>query len=930
MKRSLSVKVCIHGACLVTAITTWMLPPPAIAQSKDRAIKRTPVRTQTTVLVQEAGRGVQPARTLQKSAGKTPPLVQRLPHTWSTGKTSLVRRVPGTSLVSAGPQPEPPAGPVEMINFDKLPSRTATSSGQTLRNEYRQAGVSFPDGIAIYRSGGNEVQRAHSGSMAAASLQHGEFANEPLKVQFTQPQKKVSLYVMLIRSGAGKGAVAKLEAFNSSGRHVAQKNANFRSDGRNWTRLEVTSTAANIKDVTLTGGSTEFPNTNFLLIDDLSFSGGTAPAGTAADRQAPVISILEPAANTRTLDRLLRARVRITENEYLSEVSYRLVRDGSAGNDRWLRLAGGVNDPPPDKLLERTWDLQFPSSSSTGHGWYTFTVRATDIAGNKAERSVRINLQAPPATDAWVLGMEYNQGYQDVIYTDLDRGAVTGWVPLQHPTGRDTRLALPIIPGKPMLVRVYVGLRGTPTPPPNGVPVTGRLRVEAPETGGPGRTIRPLNSNDCFSHLGTRMPSLHRVIAFGTLGTQGFRTQSPYCIDLIAARIHFAGTLNFVIPADFTERLRRGAELRVTVEPVGYRETNPGDNQFRMSLQNVYPRQTAKIRLVRLSPDGIPAPSEAAARQVIRDMTQFTKYSQIDIVSDQVFRYRRSTVQIEAELLGLKVVRENLDEGNSLWLMLAQRYGLRKDETLVALLPRGLRLRDTRVSGIGWRIPKLQPLRGATGGPVQPDYYGGVAWALMPDAAGRNAYWDQVSTVAHEFYHAHLDVRHEETGHGESEGTFLSGRSGASFLEFGSDLAGFNIDFDASKPASHKNGVIGEYPTASVELGQPGSPTGHFAGVIDGSSNRNMPKVIGFLGGTGVRIELIEGRYQLTLYDPCPTGQLDRSNPRRVLRQRINSNSQYDPQMDDSRMPHGFMSYSSNRWITGRHSPNIMNLNHAY
>jgi hypothetical protein len=125
--------------------------------------------------------------------------------------------------------------------------------------------------------------------------------------------------------------------------------------------------------------------------------------------------------------------------------------------------------------------------------------------------------------------------------------------------------------------------------------------------------------------------------------------------------------------------------------------------------------------------------------------------------------------------------------------------------------------------------------------------------------------------------------------------------------------------------------VIGEYPTASVELGRPGEGgIGHFAAAIPGSTNRNMNKVIGYLGGMGVRIEPVGTSYRLTLYDPCPTGPLDRKDPLAILRQRINSNSQYDPQLDDSLMPHGFMSYSTNRWITGRHSPNVMNLNHAY
>ena len=745
MKRSLSWVA-------TAALSAWLIAAPAFAQSGSP--KTMPAKAKPVVI------NAKIAGAVKKPLPGKLPVAKTLP----AGK-----RLPGKGPASAGPQPEPPTVPTDLsratrINFDTLPTRAATSGGQTLRNEYRSAGVSFPSGISIVKGGGNEFAQARSGANAAAALPAGEFANQALKIDLASPQKTVTMYVALLH-GLGGEAVATLKAMDDAGRTVARNTANFRGDGRTWAKLEVTSSSANIRQVVLTGGSAEFPNTNFLAIDDLWFSGGTAAATpAAADRHAPVISILSPVANTSTRERFVQARVRITEDQFLSEVTYRLVRDGSTSNERWLPLAGGVNSPAPDKLLERTWDLELGQGSgqnATGFGWYTLTVRAKDVAGNQAERSVRLQLTPPPQADVWVLGLEYNQGVQDVVHTDLNRGPAAGSVPLGHPSGRDSTLAWPITPGKPMVVRAYVGLRGTPTPPPRGIPVTGRLRIEAPETGGPGRTIRPLNSDDCFNHLGTAMPSRDPVMAFPTLGTQGFRTQSPYCIDLIAARTHWEGTLNFVVPAEFTERLTRGAELRVTVEPVGFVDSSPADNTFELSLQNVAPRETAKIRLVRLAPGRVErAPTRAEAERVIRDMTQFTRYPQVEIVSDEELRYEPGTLTIRGELAGIKVIEEELDEYNSLWLMLAQRYGLKKDETLLALLPRMPGRRYER-TGVGWRIPKLEAFRGATGrGGIQPDYLGGVAWALMPSQTpGSRIYWDEVSTVAHEFYHAHLDAR---------------------------------------------------------------------------------------------------------------------------------------------------------------------------
>jgi hypothetical protein len=332
------------------------------------------------------------------------------------------------------------------VDFDRLPNGSSTGPHQTLRNEYRPFGVWFPDGITLVRSGGREVTKARSRTMVAAPLFEGEFKCKTLHIAFLSPQKKVALYVMLRDSGTGQMAVATLAAYDATrivgrsaipGRLVAEKTERFHSDGKIWTKIEVSSPTANIHNLVLTGGSEEFPKTNFLLVDDLQFSGGE-PVTPVVDQRAPEIVILAPTANSQTQTRFVKARVRITDDQHLSAVECRLVRDGGKGDEEWYRIAGGVGDPPPDRTLDKEWELQL----TRGNGWYTFAVRANDVAGNTSEKQVRVELRAPPTQSTAKAKQQFRSIQFDSLYVLDEDDPTSADEPYLIVTGFQFRLRL--------------------------------------------------------------------------------------------------------------------------------------------------------------------------------------------------------------------------------------------------------------------------------------------------------------------------------------------------------------------------------------------------------------------------------------------------------------------------------------------------------
>jgi len=822
------------------------------------------------------------------------------------------------------PTPPPPPAPTvtASIDFDRLPDGSAIGDGRLLRFEYRELGITFPDGVVAVRCTNNRpCRRALSAPNAAAPPDVNEFQRRELRIDFTRTVRTFSAHVSLDYS-APQGTEVSIRAFDSGNRIVARNSVRLTGRARiDGEPLSITSLGG-FRRVELSAGVPGQSPHNFFFVDSLGLDTGGGPV-TGPDTDPPVVDIVSPAAGTVVDRQQTPIRVQIRDDESLALVDLQVEHESG---ERSVSFSGGNVCGRATPCPDRAYETDVPVTL-TREGTSTVLFRACDRAGNCASESTTLVLSSARDVDVWVMGIEYNQQWQDVIYTDLHNdGSEAGRVPLRHPTGRDSELAEPIVPGKPMVVRVYTGLRNTPEAPADGVMVTGTLTVDTGVVGASPRTIRPLETNECFDHRNVYLDSCQsRVRVYPSLGRLGYQTNTDYDLDLVAQRIAWDGTLNFVVPAEVTRlavgsnRGGTGLNLRVNVRPADrtFRETNPADNRFELQLQNVQQRRM-DLRVVRVRLPGMPAPTERDVRRALADMHTMIPYSRIRVVEQTEIFHRPATTRLDLDVLGITVRRERLDECQSLWLDLYQRFGLHPDVTVLALTPR----RMEGCGGLGWRVPALQALREATGSPLR--YHGGIAHSVIPDySAGSD--WGRVAVMAMEVYHAVLDRRHASNFHNERSGCFLTDADGGSLVDFLDDLVGLGLDTSCFKPAVHPHGTIGSYPASTVRIGRPGDVTGTLAGA----------RVWGNLGGMGVRIERDGGSFRLTLYDPCPTGRINRRDPRRVIDHRIDSVEGYRCTLEDAErsMPHDIMSYGEPeqfRWYTIQQVPGVKNAREGY
>lgn len=135
---------------------------------------------------------------------------------------------------------------------------------------------------------------------------------------------------------------------------------------------------------------------------------------------------------------------------------------------------------------------------------------------------------------------------------------------------------------------------------------------------------------------------------------------------------------------------------------------------------------------------------------------------------------------------------------------------------------------------------------------------GGIAIGRMPTG---ETDMGRISTMTQELYHGHLYRRHVSNFHEDDNGCPIQKGVFAKIIEFLSD-----IDTDCSKPAPYIHGAIGQYP----ETGE-GGFIGGDRGVLGIRVDVRTPSPTGASYSP-------DQKWKLVLYDPCPTGPLDRQS----------------------------------------------------
>jgi hypothetical protein len=476
------------------------------------------------------------------------------------------------------------------------------------------------------------------------------------------------------------------------------------------------------------------------------------------------------------------------------------------------------------------------------------------------------------SVDLRVLGVEVNQGFQDRVLTDS--GPAPG-----HP-GSAVQDSNPFFAGKPAVVRVYVG-RAAALNDTTAVPATGQLIVYAQ---GDSLVLEPVASTACRLAPGSASVCTDTIEVWPSFGRQRLPARSDYDIDLLDVRADWSGSLNFVVPAEATATLTGPFTITARVEPpvsAGWRETEPGDNQFTVTIGNVQPQRTLQVRLIRVQMPLAPAPTRLLADSVLHAMLRMTPYGRIGIVSDSTFAYDGEYRTFRVKFLFFTISRRVLSQCQTLWLQLFQTYGVDPERPLLALTPSGAPLSSmdgSPCANLGAWLPAT---------PLTENRSGGVALASMPTFGGDDRLdLERIVSVTHEWYHAAFDRRHVSNDHGEAGGCDVPSLIGT--------ISRGRVDADCWKPAPYAHGVIGAWPEGDMDSG-----------------------IAGDRGGMGIDIVRTSAGWSLTLYDPCPIGRLDRTSPVTTLVQRMNiARWEYACQLPDTRRAHDFMSYGPLRWTS--------------
>jgi hypothetical protein len=336
-------------------------------------------------------------------------------------------------------------GEVVTIGFDSLApgEQLVALPAQGVTFAHAVEGVRC-DPDPVTRQGSNCLQ-ARSGNMAARTLLAGEFSRHTVDVELAAPQEAVIVYVRLDAGADSNGAevTVVMNGYAPDGAFIGSTTKTFVhqfNDGQ-WHELRVErglplclpglpcEEPPPIQRIEVWGGPTSEVGsppekgraTNFLLVDNLTLEGESAPL--PEDNDAPVITILDAPA---TVDHepvavhLLVEERGPAEVRRLASVDLRVVHESGAiilaftgGN-----LCGGpgsAGECPPVRLDQI---VSVPLASEL-EGRYTVSFAACDAGGNcapPAHTTIRLERSEPPPppVDLEAYGVEVTQSVQNL------------------------------------------------------------------------------------------------------------------------------------------------------------------------------------------------------------------------------------------------------------------------------------------------------------------------------------------------------------------------------------------------------------------------------------------------------------------------------------------------------------------------------------
>ncbi len=401
------------------------------------------------------------------------------------------------------------------IDFESLPDGSPTTQGLPLADQWWSShGVRFADpGRAFVAECGpgdeSPCPDAASGERAIIVGSAGEFERYPLRVEFRDLQRSVSLTVRLDRATFSPGFAA-IEVFDAAGAVIASERVD-QSDGQ-WHLLQAGDPASlpAIAAVKVTGGNIDFA-ANFLVFDDLSFEGETIAEPPPPDTTPPSVSLAYVDARDPS-DRDFTYRVTARDDHQIVSITYQITNPSGITEGPFPLCGGGlVLSCDVGTVVELTPAVLLRS----GNGAYEIAATACDPAGQCATGNLTVHLDAFLQPQVRVLGVEVNQAVQSRLTTVFGSGTIT-----------PASTSVPLLPGKDTVVRYYLATDGGNTL------FSARL------------TYSGLNRDG--TTFGGHVSPLQAPV------TLGATSESDPRAALISMRADPTQTLNFVIPGERT------------------------------------------------------------------------------------------------------------------------------------------------------------------------------------------------------------------------------------------------------------------------------------------------------------------------------------------------------------------------------------------
>lgn len=465
-----------------------------------------------------------------------------------------------------------PAG-AATVDFDGF------SGGTLLTTQLEGSlGIRFPEGVEVV-----ETARSLSSPNVARPQLDGEFRRDAFEARFSSGQVSVSLWVRADEDPDPPVDVEyTLSAFDDSGFPVSSDSVTVSTDS-GWHQLAVSdlSSDESIRRIILTGRRTgSSSNTNFLIVDDLTFEGAEPPP--PSDDTPPDVLILEPPFFVTISNNFIDVRVEAEDDESLLSVAGDIVHLDSGTEVGVLDFCGSTfSGPCPDGTLDETATVPLDPAIEGDH---RITVMACDSADNCATdtQGFELELSEPPSeVEVRTRVLELNQGVQSSsgVQEVFGPGTVDEYV-----------TSVLRVEGKDLVVRVYpFGVDG------DRRDYTAQLRVRITYEDG-SELARRIDPNAGASTVDVvEEPS----------------STSERRDELRRMRIDLERTLNYVVPAQFLDDVEQ-LELQV-VENEGPGLRTPKTARVRTHLSTA---AHLGVQRVRLFGPGIPSGTRPTEAQI--------------------------------------------------------------------------------------------------------------------------------------------------------------------------------------------------------------------------------------------------------------------------------------------------------------------------